>query len=186
VIGEQQIWRTSVEHPAVIAAPRPTCWYAVHTRSRHEKRAAFELRDKGMAAFLPTFRVTRRWSDRNRLLEVPLFSGYLFVQTVLSAETRLAVLQAAGVVGLVGTRPWATPIPDKQIEDLQTLLSQETPVAFHPFLREGQRVRVRGGCLDGIEGVLIERLSERDLVISVEPICRSVTVRITDYDVEPV
>ena len=88
--------------------------------------------------------------------------------------------------GLVGTRAWASPVPDKQIEDLQTLLSQETPVAFHPFLHEGQRVRVRGGCLDGIEGILIERLSDRDLVISVEPIQRSVTVRVTDYDVEPV
>jgi len=186
VTEEQQIWRTSVEHQAVIAAPGQTYWYAVHTRSRHEKRAASDLCGKGITAFLPTFRVTRRWSDRNQMLEVPLFSGYLFVQMALSVETRLAVLQAAGVVGLVGTRQWATPIPDKQIEDLQTLLSQDAPVAFHPFLREGRRVRVRGGCLDGIEGILVERLSDRDLVISVEPIQRSVTVRVTDYDVEPV
>jgi transcription termination/antitermination protein NusG len=94
-------------------------------------------------------------------------------------------LQASGVVGLVGIGGKATPIPSKQIEDLKKLLSQGIPVTLHPFLREGQRVRVRGGCLDGIEGVLLERLSDRALVISVEPIQRAITVNIEDYDIEP-
>jgi hypothetical protein len=81
-------------------------------------------------------------------------------------------------------RGWGDPIPDKQIEDLQKLVSQEVPFAAYPFLRQGRRVRVRGGCLDGIEGIVLERISDRGLVLSVEPIQRSVVISIAEYYLE--
>lgn len=105
---------------------------------------------------------------------------------VLSAVARLLVLRAPGVIGLVGANGHGTEIPDQQIRGLQTVLSQATHCEFYPFLREGLRVRVRGGCLDGVEGILVERSPGRSLVLSVDAICRSMIIRITGYDVEPI
>ena len=172
-------------YTAAIARPGAGNWYAVHTRSRHEKKAECELREKGIITFLPSFKESRRWSDRIQRVDVPLFSGYLFVRTELSPEERLRILKSLGVVGIVGIGATPIPIPSKQIEDLKQLLSQEVRVSLHPFVREGQRVRVRGGCLDGIQGVLMERLSDRAVIISVDPIQRAVIVSVQHYDVEP-
>ena len=93
-------------------------------------------------------------------------------------------LQTPGVVGFVGIGRRGIPIPDKQIEDIQTVLTQNIPCAIFPFLRVGQRVRIRGGCLDGIEGRLVTLKGDRSLVISVEPILRSIAIRLDGYDVE--
>ncbi len=164
--------------------PSQSHWYALHTRSRHEKHAARHLKEKGVVAFLPLLDVSHRWSDRNKIVEMPLFPGYFFVQVDLSVETRLLILRVPGVVGFVGARGWGSPIPDKQILDLETVLAHKVSCGLYPFLREGQRVRVRGGCLDGIEGILVECNSDRSLVLSVDSIQRSALIRITGYDVE--
>ena len=88
-----------------------------------------------------------------------------------------------GFVGICGV---GLPIPDKEIEDIQTLLAQNVTCALYPFIRMGQRVRIRGGCLDGVEGILVAKNSDRNLVVSIELIQQSVAVRIDGYDVEPV
>jgi hypothetical protein len=102
------------------------------------------------------------------------------------AEERLAVLQTPGLVGFVGIRGLGLPIPDKEIEDIQTLLAQSITCALYPFIRMGQRIRIRGGCLDGVEGILVAKNSDRSLVVSIELIQRSVAVRIDGYDVETI
>ena len=183
---QQTVSQTPLLQGAIAVGSEETHWYAVHTRCQHEKKVARQLTDKGIVSFLPLLSLTRRWSDRNKVVEMPLFPGYLFVRLKLSVESRLPVLQASGVAGFVGVRGWGTPIPDKQIEDVQTLLSRKVLFEPHPFLCEGLRVRVRGGCLDGIEGILVERLSDRSLVLSVEPIQRSLVIHIADYDFEPI
>jgi transcription antitermination factor NusG len=102
------------------------------------------------------------------------------------SEKRLTTLQTPGVLGFVGIRGVALPIPAKEIEDIQTLLAQNVTCALYPFVRVGQHVRIRGGCLDGVEGLLVAKNSDRSLVVSIELIQRSVAVRIDGYDVEPV
>jgi transcription antitermination factor NusG len=94
------------------------------------------------------------------------------------------VLQTAGVVSFIGNGRCGVPIPDKQIEDIQIVLTHRVPCAIYPFLRVGQRVRIRGGCLDGIEGLLIAFKGDRTLVISVESILQSLAIRIEGYNVE--
>jgi transcription antitermination factor NusG len=183
---QQTTYQRPLTQGAVRAATNEIQWYAVHTRCQHEKKVLRQLTEKGVIAFLPLAAVTRRWSDRNKVVEMPLFPGYVFVRVSLSVENRLAILQASGVAGFVGMRGWGTPIPDKQIEDLQTLLSRKLALEPYPFLREGRRVRVRGGCLDGIEGILVECISDRSLVLSVESIQRSVSIRVADYKFEPI
>jgi transcriptional antiterminator NusG len=163
-----------------------TRWYAVRTRSRHEKLVARQLENQGIESFLPIVTQTRNWSDRRKQVETPLFSGYTFLRMIHSSEDRVRVLRTQGVVSFVGIHGTGIPIPDHQIEDIKTLVESRIPYEERPFLHIGQRVRVRGGALDGIQGILVAENGDRSLVISVEPIQRSLCVRVAGYEVEAV
>lgn len=162
------------------------CWYAVVSRSRHEKLVATALTNTGITAFLPLVTEMHHWSDRQKLVEVPLFPGYVFVQIPNSQEAQLPVLKTSGVVQFVRNRCGAAAIADKEISDVRAVLDQKLCCSPYPFLQLGQRVRIRGGSLDGVEGVLVGRDSDSKLVISIELIQRSLAVSIYNFDVEPV
>ncbi len=161
-------------------------WFAVQTRPRHEKVVAQEVRDRGVTTFLPLLREVRRWSDRRKVVELPLFSCYVFVKLVPRNDERLRVLRVNGALRFVGPHGMGIPIPDIQIQAVQTLLQEQLPFCSHPFLKIGQRVRIRGGAFDGVEGILVSRSGERTLVISLDAIQRSLSVRIEGYDVETI
>ena len=166
-----------------VPAQKPR-WYAIRTRSRHEKVVANELARRDIQVFLPLTTSTRQWSDRRTEVELPLFPGYAFVRVAYFSGERVRVLQANGVVGFVGQSPSGVFIPDEQIEGIKTLLGRKVAVTEHPFLQVGQRIRVRGGALNGVEGILMAMNGSRSLVISVEPIQRSLSVKLDGYDVE--
>jgi len=160
-------------------------WYGLQTRPRHEKMVAHRLEERGVTAFLPLVSEEHRWSDRKKTVQVPLFSCYVFAKFALNRSERLRVLRVDGVFGLVGDRGEGTPIPDEQIAAVQSLVETQLPWSTHPFLKIGQRVRIRSGVLDGLEGILVSRNGDRSLVISVEAIQRSLAVRVEGYEVEP-
>lgn len=158
-------------------------WYAIQTRYRFEKKVTTHLQHKGIETFLPVLQEVHHWSDREKRVDTVLFSGYTFARLNPASWSRMDVLQTAGVIGLIGFAGQIIPIPAKQIGDLQRLLLQKVPCALHPFLKVGQRVRIRGGCLDSLEGILDEH-GEKSLVISVDSIERSVAIRIEGYELE--
>jgi len=170
---------------AVIPALGEAQWYAVQTRPRHEKKVVTELQEKRIDSYLPLLTQVHRWSDRRKVVQVPLFPGYVFVHEHLDPHVRVSILRIWGVLSFVGPQREAAPIPDSQIEDIRTLLTTKIPLTPYPFLKIGQRVRVRGGALDGLEGILVTN-GHRRLVISVESIQRSLSITIEGYDVEPV
>ncbi len=169
-----------------LATREKASWYVIQTRARHEKQVVLRLADKGFTTYLPLLSQMRRWSDRNKTVQMPLFPSYLFAHFVVSNQTILLVLQTAGVVRLLGAAAQPVPVPEREVQGIRTLLEQKLPCGLHPFLRVGQRVRLRGGCLDGIEGFLLAIRGKRSLVISVSPLCRSVAVSIPDYAVETI
>ena len=118
-------------------------------------------------------------------VELPLFSCYVFVNITKSPEVRVSILRTPGVLTIVGGNHLASPIPDREIEQIQTILERKVPFVVHPFLEVGQRVRIRGGALDGLEGVLSRFKGRDELVISVQTIQRSLSVTLEGYDVEP-
>jgi len=140
----------------------------------------------GIGTFLPLISEVHRWSDRRKIVQLPLFSCYAFVRLQLLPELWYKVMQTNGVLRFVGIRGEGIPIPENQIESLRAVLSTDVPYALCPFLQVGQRVRICGGALDGIEGLLTARNGDRTLVISVEPIQRSIAVRIDQYQVEAI
>jgi len=161
-------------------------WYAVQTMPRHERKVSGELEAKQIQSFLPVISEVRQWSDRKRMIVSPLFPGYVFVRVAAESSGRIAVLRTNGVVGFVGVRGAGTPIPEYEITGIQAVLAQQVPFRAHPFLNIGQRVRIRGGALDGIEGILDAVKGDQSLVISVELIQRSLAITIAGYHVEPV
>ena len=173
--------------PSLEAAPiaQPQ-WYAVQTRPRHEKKIAAELQEKGIASFLPMVTEVRRWSDRRTTVQFPLFSCYVFVNMPFATEARITVLRSYGVLSFVGSSKQGTPIPDREIEGIRRLLAEKVGFTFHPFLQIGQKVRIRGGAFDGVEGILVRRSGDDRLVLSVQTIQRSLSMSIEGYEVEPV
>ncbi len=161
-----------------------SCWYALQTQPRREKKVAAQLVNKGVTTFLPVVAEVHRWSDRQKVIQVPLFTGYAFVRLAPTPQGRLLVLRTPGVVRFVGGNGEDHPIPDKQIDDIRAILEQKVPCTLYPFLRVGQRVRIRGGCLDGIEGLLVAVEGHRGMVISVDSIQQSIAIRVEGYDLE--
>ena len=177
--------------PAALPVPfqvtdTDTKWYAIRTRSRHEKVAQRELDVQGIPVFLPLVTSVRQWSDRRTKVELPLFPGYAFVRVDYLSGDRVRVLRAAGVVGFVGPNAAGAAIPEEQIESIRTVLIRKLPVIDHPFLAVGQRIRVRSGSLSGVEGILVAGKGSQPFVISVEPIQRSVCIKLDDYEVETI
>ena len=165
---------------------RDAVWFAVQTRSRSEKKVALQFQTKGIETFLPLLKEVHHWSDRRKLVQQPLFPNYVFVHITPSPESRPPILSTLGVCGFVGNRGAGLPIPEKQIIDIRTVVTNPVPFIPYPFLRVGQRVRVRGGCLDGVEGTLVSKNSDHTLVVSVELLSRAVGVRIEGYQVEAI
>jgi transcription antitermination factor NusG len=168
------------------AQVQPSQWFAVHTRSRHEKKIHAALKNEGLRTFLPLVSKVSKWTDRRVTVQLPLFPCYVFVNLSAAPAERLQVLQTWGVLSFVGIQGRGIPIPDSQIEELQKVADNNVPVDPCAYLKVGQRVRVRGGCLDGIEGILAEKDGERKVVISVDAIEKSLAIHIKGYEVEPV
>jgi transcription antitermination factor NusG len=151
-------------------------WYAVRVRPRYEKRVAVSLESKGIHTLLPLYVSRRRWCDRVKQIELPLFDGYLFCQT--NPEVRLPVLVTPGVIHFVGSGNTPIPIDQHEIEELQTLVRAGSAALPWPFMREGDRVRVEEGPLRNLEGILVHNDGTDQVVISVTLLQRSVAVRV--------
>jgi transcription antitermination factor NusG len=161
-------------------------WYAVWTRSRQEKAVAAMLSSQSIRHYLPLKSELRRWTDRLQKVEVPLFSGYLFVHINSLKKSKLQVLKIPGVGALVGNQNGPVPLHDHQIEDIQKVLTAGVECSIQPFGKEGDWVRVSRGVLAGVEGTWVRTNSESRLVISIETIRQSLSVNISRSDVEVV
>jgi transcriptional antiterminator NusG len=159
-------------------------WYAVSTRSRQEKVAASTLQALGISHFLPLQAQKRQWSDRVQTIQAPLFPGYLFVHIDPWSGAKLDVLKAPGIARFVGDQTGPLPIDDSDIDNIRSMANCGEELTPHPFLRQGDRVRVVRGALAGIEGILTRINSGFRLVISIEVIHRSVAMTVSQNDVE--
>jgi transcription antitermination factor NusG len=164
----------------------PRFWFAIETRPRYEKTVAADLREKGIEVFLPLFSEKHRWSDRQRLVEVPVFPRYVFVQIESTMSVRVPVLRTRGTMSFVGNRGHGTAIPNAQLESVRNIITHKVPFSSRAFLDVGKRVRIRGGSLEGVEGILAGINGDQSLIVNVELISRSLAIRVEGYQVERV
>jgi len=168
--------------PPAVAGALPQ-WFAVETRNRFEKKVASQLNQKGFEVFLPLLTEHHTWSDRQKAISIPLFPGYAFVHMLSSLDSYRAILQTAGLIRFVNFGGTVVAVPPKQIDDLQLLLQEKRSFSLCPFVHTGQRVRIRGGSLHGLEGIVVEHEKEK-LVISIQSIQRSLAIEIKGYELE--
>lgn len=152
------------------------CWFALTVKPQHEKKAAWALRTKGLEEFLPLYRARRRWSDRVKEIELPLFPGYVFCR--FSSQDRPPVLTTPGVISIVGFGSDPAAIPAAEIAAIRAMLGSGLPVQPWPFLKVGQFVRILEGPLSGLEGLLIREKDSCRVVLSIELLQRSVAVEV--------
>jgi transcription termination/antitermination protein NusG len=160
----------------------PLRWYAAYTNVHHEKRVAAQMEGRSVDCFLPLYRSARRWKDRRKEIELPLFPGYVFARMRLG--DRLKVLTIPGLVHIVGFGDQPATLPDAEIDMLRRRLAGAR-MEPHPYLSVGRRVRVHSGPVAGLEGILVRRKDRFRVVLSIELIMRSVAVEVDEADIEP-
>ena len=160
------------------APPSQPEWYAIHTRSRHEKVVAEQLKQRDVDHFLPLYESLRKWKNGRFKIQLPLFPGYLFVRILLDA--RKLVVQVPGVVGLVGFKGVPAPLPHTEIETIRFALEKGVQAQPHPYLKVGSRVRIKAGPLAGLNGILARKKGQRRVVVSVDLIMRSIATDVDD------
>jgi transcription antitermination factor NusG len=159
-------------------------WHAVYTRHQHEKTVARLLSGKGLETFLPLYATVHRWKTGMKQLSLPLFPCYVFVRGPV--ERWLPVLSTPGVHAVVafGGRP--AMISRLEIDAVRTVVEGAVKAEPHPFIKCGDRVRIKAGPLEGIEGILLRKKSQWKLLLSVEMLERSVAVEIDGSTAEKV
>ena len=159
-------------NPTVAQLP----WFALQVRAKHELGVADSLRGRGYDPLVPLYQCRKFWSDRIKVVDAPLFPGYLFCR--LNIQDRLPVLMTPGVIQIVGQKRRPVPVDEAEINAIQTMVMSGLPNEPWPFLQVGDRVRIEGGPLRGIEGVLVDVRGAHRLILSVTLVQRSVAVEI--------
>ena len=154
-----------------------TRWYAIRTTARWELLASDELSRRGFETWLPVCRIKRRWSDRIKVLDQPLFPGYLFGRFRLAERVR--VLEVPGVRQIVGIGMTPVSIPVSELDNLRALVGAQPVLVAWPYLHTGQRVRIDRGPLAGVEGFVVHaEQGALRIVVSVDLLQRSVAAQI--------
>jgi transcription antitermination factor NusG len=160
-----------------------SAWCALYTRHQHEKTVAEMLTAKGLEVFLPLYTSMRIWKDRKKVLSLPLFPCYVFVRG--GVNHRLQVVTTPGVHMILCNGDHVAVIPETQIEAIRKTVEGKLGVEPYPFLQCGERVRVRRGILEGVEGLLVRKKNQFRLVLCVDSLAQCVAVEVDASDVEP-
>jgi transcription antitermination factor NusG len=161
----------------VVSKPgNPAPWYAVYTKHQHEKVACDFLLRKGFEVFLPLYSATRRWKDRKKVVQLPVFPCYLFLQANL--ERKIDILRAPGVFNLVESGGRACEVPQSDIDGIRKIVQSSARTEPHAMLKSGEYVRVSQGPLAGLEGVLTRMKGNYRLVLSVEVLQKGIAVEV--------
>jgi transcription antitermination factor NusG len=158
-------------------------WYVLYTYPRHEKAVREQLESRSIEAFLPTFISKNRWKDRCARVETPLFPGYVFIRISLSDRNR--AFAVPGVIRMLSINGAPAPVDDSEIEAVKLCLEGGAALEPYPFIEVGDRVRVRSGLLEGMEGFVSRSKNERRFIVPISLINQSVSVEIDVELLEP-
>ena len=151
-------------------------WYALHVHSRKESFVASQLEGQGIECFLPQYKSLRKWSDRMKEVELPLFPSYLFSR--FDFQNRRPIVMTPGILQIVGNGRVAIPVPDEEVSAIQAAVHSGLQHQPWPFIELGERVRVKHGNLAGLEGILVNFKGNHRVVLSVSLLQRSVALEV--------
>jgi transcriptional antiterminator RfaH len=171
---------TGVVQPA--ERPVTNSWYAAYTSARHEKSVVAKLADRGVSCYLPLFEAKHKWGGRPVTVQLPLFANYVFVR--ITPRERVRVLEAPGVLYIVGSKTEPSAIPDEVVQDLRNAIESGMRVSPHAQLSIGQNVRITKGPFRGREGILVRTKDSLRVVVSVQAITQSFSVEVDFRDLQ--
>ena len=160
-------------------------WYAIHVRSRQEKKVHQILLNKGVQSSLPLIKTIRKWSDRKKKVMIPLFKGYVFIQ-IDFAKDKVNILKTDGVVKFVGIRDKPSKIPYKEIHWIHKMAEESNIVQNEKEISMGQKVRVMAGPFQGMEGVVMTHRNKSRILICIGSIMQAVSIEIKPYYLEKI
>lgn len=180
---------TTLEIPSQIAlnpdedhAANDRSWYAVFTIPQHEKSAFRHLETRDIESFLPTYEAVRKWKNRQRMKVIlPLFPTYLFVH--IQSKERVHVLRSPGVIQIVGNGNGPAPLPDSEIALLRDGFNRNCIEPYRELV-VGEKVRIRSGVMEGVQGTLVRRSSGMKFVITLELINQHAAIQVNPEDLE--
>ena len=157
-------------------------WLALRVRSTWEMKTAAGLRERGYEEFVPLYRQKRKWSDRTKMVDVPLFTGYIFVR--FDAQNSQPIITTPGVIGFVGIDHIPIPIEDREVDALRIITEGTSNYGPCDFLRMGpQEIEIKHGPLAGLKGKIVRFKNQERLVVSVELLQKSVFVELDGFDI---
>ena len=159
-------------------------WYVIHTRSRFENVVNEGLQKKAFQVFLPKVQVPSKRRDRKQMIRVPVFPGYLFVKSDLSARQHLDIVKTVGAVRLVGTKSGPVPVPDDTIESLKIMVDSDQPIITGKRLVKGDKVMVIRGPFTGVTGTFSNYRGKGRVVINVDALGQTAGVAVDEDDIE--
>lgn len=163
-------------------------WFVAWTHSHCERLVQDQLTARGFEAFVPMLKTWSRRRGTQTAIETPMFPSYVFLHHAMDKSSHAELLKARGIVRMLGER-WdrLASVPEGEIDAIRRLTLAAEPVLPHPYLRDGDRVRIVGGPLNGVEGILLTTRSHKGLlVVSVDLLQRSVAVELDCTQVRPV
>jgi transcriptional antiterminator NusG len=163
----------------------PRLWYVLHTKSRFENVVNDGLSRKKIEVFLPKIKVKSKRRDRKLMINVPLFPGYVFVQTDLNPHEHLEILKTAGAVRLLGNIDGSVPVLQEAIDSLKIMVSRDAQVITGNRFKKGDRVMVVYGPFAGVTGFFIRTRGQGRVVVNIEVLGQSAAVDVDKEDVEP-
>ena len=159
-------------------------WFALYVRSHFERAVEQCLKGKGYQAFSPFYQTIRKRSGRTKVLDLPLFPGYVFC--CFNPQRRLPILTTPGIVHVLGPGNVPEPVKLSEIRSIRTVAESGQPVQPWPFLPAGHKVRIEAGPLSGTEGTLLRVKNQLRLVVSVTLLQRSMAVELDQELVRPI
>ena len=169
-------------NPFLMDAALDRAWYAVYTIPQHEKSALKQLDMRGVETFLPTYETVRVWKNRQRMkLILPLFPSYLFAY--IHGQERAKVLQSPGVLHIVGNSTAGIPLSDSEIKFLRSDFCRQRIEQYRDLVI-GERVRVKSGVMQGLEGTLVRTNNSLRFVLTLELINQHAAIQVNAEDLE--
>ena len=177
-------WRETMSHTSLQIVPciDSVEWYALYTRHQHERSVAEHLQRIGFDAFLPLYPEVHQWGDRKKKIEMPLFPCYVFFSGDITR--RFSALNLPGVCSIVSSGGKVSVIADQELDAVRRVVASSLSVEPHPYVQNGDRIRIVEGPLAGIEGIVTRRKDAFRVILSVNMLAQSVAVEIDENFVQ--
>jgi transcription antitermination factor NusG len=159
-------------------------WFAVSVKPQHERAVLDQLNVKSVEGYVPLYASRRRWSDRTKVIELPLFPRYVFCR--FKIEERAKILSILSVISIVGFGGRPSPVSDEEIEIIKNVAGSGLPISPSPAVYVGQRVRICDGALYGLEGILARMKSGCRVIVNLDLLQRAVAVDVHRDLIAPV